>query len=484
MLPFMIVGATLMLGQVETTPKVPARASLLPPPTARGSAGAVDRAVRRVAVLGQPPQTEPESPQPIEVQVPLLPAVTSPPTAEAAKIAPTGTLPDRYFFMKETQGTWLGALMNDNRLYLYGWTEGSFTASTNAVTNNPVVWNDRANRFLLQQNWIRFGRSVIPSGTTEPTFGFQADILLGSDYRFTLPRGLFNSQLQNSTGAQNLYGVDPIQHFVSMFVPTLFSGTEFRAGRVFTPWGVESNEAVNTPLLSRSYAFNWSPPFTHCGAGAYITFNPEWSAVLLAVNGNDVYFGYPAAEWRFVGNVKWTQPGGGRNTVTLATTLGSGWFNPSAPYPAATVALANEPFGRNNFNAFDLVYTHLFSPVLSYNLEAIYGYQYNVPGAALPDRGPGGFFFTNWFSAAHYLFYTIAPRVTSVARFETFDDFQGQRTGFTGLFTALTAGVQLHLRNNHILIRPELRFDYNGESRPFEGKHGIFTAASDVIVRW
>jgi hypothetical protein len=34
-----------------------------------------------------------------------------------------------------------------------------------------------------------------------------------------------------------------------------------------------------------------------------------------------------------------------------------------------------------------------------------------------------------------------------------------------------------------IIVRPELRYDFNEESRPFENKHGLFTAASDVILR-
>jgi hypothetical protein len=431
--------------------------------------------------------TEPlplQTPEPLQLSAPFLPSPTLPP-APPVPAAVAAAAPDRWWLMRELQGTWMGAFMDDNRLFFTGWIEQSYTASTDRVTNGTVVWNDRANKYLLQQGWFRLGRSVVTSGTTEPTFGFQIDVLTGSDYRFTLPRGLFNSQLQNSTGAQNLYGVDPIQHYVNMYVPTLFRGTEFRVGRLYTPWGVESLEAVSTPLLSRSYAFNWSPPFTHSGGGAYITFSPEWSAILLAVNGNDVYFGDPAAEWRFVGNVKWTQPGGGRNTVTLATSLGSGWFNPSAPHPTATVALADEPFGRNNFNAFDVVYTHTFSPVLSYNLEAIYGYQNNVPGTALglASADPNSYYFANWASAAHYLFYTLSPRASSIVRFETFDDFQGQRTGFAGLYTAITGGIQYRFRKG-IIVRPEIRYDYNSTSRPFEGKHDILTIASDLIVRW
>jgi hypothetical protein len=429
--------------------------------------------------LPEPPPAA-ATPAPLEISAPFLPAPT--PAATPAPPGVVTVLPDRWWLMRQAQGTWMGALMDDNRLYLTGWLQQSFTASTDRVSNVTVVWNDRANEYLFQQGWIRLGRSVVTSGTTQPTFGFQIDILTGSDYRFTLPRGLWNSQLFNTTGAQNLYGVDPIQHYVSMFLPTLFRGVEFRLGRLYTPWGVESLEGVSNPLLSRSYAFTWSPPFTHCGLGAYVTFTPEWSGVFMLANGNDVYFGDPSEELRFLGNIRYVQPGG-RNTVTVATSLGRGKFNPSFATPPnqSTVALATEPFGRNNFNAFDVVYTHLFSSVLSYNLEAIYGYQYNVPQAALALGSRNGF--ANWYSAAHYLFWTITPRWSSVIRYENFVDAQGQRTGFAGLYTAITGGVQYRI-NKSMIVRPELRFDNNALQRPYEGKHSIFTAASDLIIRW
>jgi hypothetical protein len=439
--------------------------------------------LRPTAVLArqQPPETPPE-PEPLMIAAPFAPAALQP--TLAAGLAPTGTgvVPDRWWLMREVQGTWLGALLDDNRLYMTGWIEQSYTASTDKVTNSTVVWNDRANDYLMQQAWVRFGRSVVVAGTTEPTFGFQIDVLNGSDYRFTLPRGLLNSQLVNSAGTQNLYGVDLIQHYVAMYVPTLFRGVEFRFGRLYTPWGVESLEAVSTPLLSRSYAFNFSPPFTHCGLGAYVTFTQKWSGVFMLTNGNDVYFGDPSEELRFVGNIKYTQPGG-RNTVTFATSLGRGKFNPAyaTPPQQSTVALATEPFGRNNFNAFDVVWTHTFTPVLSYNMEAIYAYQNNVPQASLPVGSYNGF--ANWFSVAHYLFYTYSPKLGAILRYENFDDAQGQRTGFAGLYTAITGGIQYRI-NKSMILRPELRYDYNSLQRPYEGKHGIFTAASDLIIRW
>jgi hypothetical protein len=83
----------------------------------------------------------------------------------------------------------------------------------------------------------------------------------------------------------------------------------------------------------------------------------------------------------------------------------------------------------------------------------------------------------------NYLTYTFTPRVSGTVRLECFDDFQGQRTGFPGLYTALTAGLTFK-PSKHLWLRPEARFDYNGESRPFEGSHALLTATMDAIVRW
>jgi hypothetical protein len=418
-------------------------------------------------------------PAPAEIVVPYL--TRPPPVVPPAPPVVAPPPPERWWLMREVQGTWLGAALDDNRLFLSGWIEQAYTASTDKASNFPMIFNDRANEYLLQQAWVRIGRKLVTTGTTEMSWGFQVDVINGSDYRWTMSRGLFNSQLVNSTGAQNLYGVDPVQHYVSLYVPTLFQGTEFRLGRFYAPFNIDSIEGISTPLLSRAYAFENSP-FTMCGLSAYVSFRPDWSGVFMLVNGNDVYFGDPAEELRFAGNLKWTQSGG-RNSVQFGTSLGRGKFNPAYPTPPqqTTVALATEPFGRNNFNTFDLIYTHRFNTAFSYNLEIMYGYQYNVPQSALPIADPSGF--TNWLSVLQYFFYDVDSRLRLIGRYEDFDDFQGQRTGFAGLYSAVTGGFQYRLTPSMIL-RPEVRYDYNFESAPFEGKHGMLTAAVDTIIRW
>lgn len=424
--------------------------------------------------------------QPINVTVNVPPP--PPPAPEAA--APAATAPDRWAVMKLLQGTWYGAQLDDHRTSISGWTEGSFTASTvnhnsGIAGNQPVVWNDRPNRFLLNQHWIRLERSVVTSGTTDVTWGYRVDLLTGTDYRFTLMRGLLNGQLENSRGTQNLYGFDPIQFYTNVYIPTLFQGTDIRAGRLFTPWGYESLEGISTPFVSRSYAFNWSPPFTHMGIMVSPTFNQQWSGKFMLANGNDVFFD-PAQEMRFVGSLTWSSLSKA-DTATFGWTLGRGKFNAGDQFNPATVGLQTEPAGRSNINVFDLVWTHAFNPKLSYATELIYGYQTNVPANV-----PGGVIKTDategtahWGSWVQYLNYAFCSRATGIIRFELFDDFDGQRTGFEGLYTAITVGAQIR-PTKALMFRPEIRYDYNGNSTPFNNgtQHGILTAAFDCIVRW
>ena len=77
----------------------------------------------------------------------------------------------------------------------------------------------------------------------------------------------------------------------------------------------------------------------------------------------------------------------------------------------------------------------------------------------------------------------FTPRLSGTTRLEFFDDAQGERTGFPGLYTALTSGLSFKPRKD-VNFRPELRYDYNEESRLFEDRHGLFTATADGILRW
>jgi hypothetical protein len=198
-------------------------------------------------------------------------------------------------------------------------------------------------------------------------------------------------------------------------------------------------------------------PFTHTGLLGTLKLTDAWTVQSGLVLGSDIFID-PADEATYIGSVKWTQPDQ-RNTAQFAVILGPGRFNE----------------GRNFINPeiFDLVVTHQFNPQLTYNFEGLYGFTTRVP-----DTG-----FANWFGVVNYLTYTLTPRLSATTRLEFFDDAQGQRTGFRGLYSALTAGVSFRPLKA-VIFRPEVRYDSNNESRPFENKHDLFTATADVIVRW
>jgi hypothetical protein len=382
-------------------------------------------------------------------QTDTLPAETPPPAVPPP--------PDRWLLMKSLQGTWPGWLLDDNRLQVSGWTDLSFTASSATHSQLPMGFNYRANDFLLQQNWLQIGRTVVTSGTTEPTFGFHSDTILpGSDYRFTAARGLFSSQLTANHGQPNTYGIDPIQFYGEAYFPTAADGLDIKVGRIFCQYGVESNQAPDNALLSHTYTFIYNP-FTHTGIMATLNLTSTWSVQAGMMLGSDIFID-PADEPTGMGGIKWAPPDG-LDSVFLSFIVGPGRFNQARNF--------------HNPEIFDVVYTHKIDPRLSWDLEVLYGFTSNVP-----DTG-----FANWFGVVNYLTYEFTPRLSGTVRLEFFDDFQGQRTGFEGLYTTLTAGLSFKPRKD-IIIRPELRYDYNAESRPFEDKHGLFTAGVDVILRW
>lgn len=382
--------------------------------------------------------------------------VQTPPT-EAPPPPPPAFTPDRWLVMKSLQGTWPGTLLDSNRLLLSGWTEISYTASSVDGSNLPMGFNYLANQFALQQNWLRFERTVVTSGTTEPTFGFRTDwILPGIDYRFTQARGLFSGQLTSNDGLPNTYGIDAVQLYGEAYFPTIGRGLDVKVGKLFCQYGAEAIDAPSNILASHSYTFIYDP-FTHTGVMGTLQITPAWSVQLGVISGPDVFVD-PASSPYGMFSIKWAPPSG-RNSVLLSGLLGNGRFD--------------EPEQFNNPNIIDVTWIHTVNSRLTYTLDALAGYQANVP-----DIGTA-----TWFGAVNYLTWKFAPRLSGTTRLEFFDDVDGNRTGFKGLYTAITTGLNFQPRKD-IIFRPEIRYDYNGESRPFENQHGLFSAAADIIFRW
>jgi hypothetical protein len=379
----------------------------------------------------------------------------SPPPSESPPSSPPPAAPDRWPLMLVLQGTWPGWLLDGNKLQLYGWVDASFTGSTDRHDQLPMGFNYLSNQVAVQQAWVRFEKAVDQTGTT-PTFGFRSDTFFGLDYRFTIARGLLDSQLTADHGKPAEYGVDPVQFYTEGYFPQVGRGLDVKLGRFFAQFGYESIDTTQNPFVSHSYNFIYDP-FTHTGLLTTLKLTDAWSVQNGIVTGSDVFID-AAANLTYIGSVKWAPPTG-RDSMLFAVILGNGRYDQTEQF--------------HNPEIFNLVFTHKFNDRFSYALDALYGFTTNVP-----DFG-----FANWWAAVQYLSYTLTPRLTVVGRLEVFDDVQGQRTGFAGSYIAPTVGMNFR-PNEFLVLRPEVRFDYNTESRPFEGKRAVGTAALDMLVRW
>jgi hypothetical protein len=425
------------------------------------------------------------------------PAPTPPAPAPAA---PAAAPPTRYLLMEYLQGTWPGAALDGNRMSITGWNEFSYTLGTSGHVGLPETFNYRDQEPIMQQMWVKINRAVVTSGTTEPTFGFETDVLYGTDYRFTLPqRGLYFDQLIDRHGLPQIYGIDPVQFYAEAFVPTVCRGLDIKVGRFYTPYGTESLEAatqslsvpnaVSTPLISHAYIFSNGSPFTHTGALATLTVTPVWTVQGGLVIGDDLFI-YRSDRATGIFTVQWTQPQGtqsvARNVVKFCTIQGPARFD--------------DNHAVQNINIFDLLWTHYFNPVCASNLEMLYGFEHNVRNQSLSDGSTVNPGFINWGGVAGYLTYVFTPRFSGCVRLELFDDPQGVRTSTAedpfldrtkGLYTEATISGVWRLRKGLYLL-PELRYDYNMDSAPFgatnthplDGHHGQLTAAGAMIVRW
>ncbi len=396
-------------------------------------------------------------PEPPAAREPLNLTVTVPPPAPAAEATPAAAAAaTRWPFMLAVQGTWLGVLLDDNRTTVSGWTEMSYTASTTSKSNLPVAFNDQANKFQMNQNLVRIDRPTDPT-RPDTQFGYRAEIILpGTDARFTIPRGLLDSQLHSSKGVP-LYPIDLYVIYGEAFLPDVGPrGTTVRVGRFATHCEYEVTEGPETPFLSRSYLFQYNP-FTHTGVWAISQLDDTWTVSNGVVLGSDNFID-PASRPTYIGQLKWA-PKGGSTTALLNVVVTDPRYDVAEAFPF--------------YNVYNFQLTHKFNDRLTYVLDSTFSHMDGIPdvGSAV------------WYGAANYLLYQVTPTVASNLRVELFEDQKGVRTGFAGLYFEAIYGVTWSPRN-WLLVRPFARFDYNGDSRPFEGDHHLVTAGMDLIVRW
>jgi hypothetical protein len=370
--------------------------------------------------------------------------------------------PQKYLLERTLEGTRFGEILNNRGIKIYGWTEGSYNGGTARDSNAPVFMNDRAREFVLNQNYVVVEKALDTS-KNEFQWGWRTDwILPGSDARTTVVRGLWDVQLRNNNGGPQLYPIDLFQAYGMVYLPDVGQGTEVRLGRFATHVGYELVQTVDTPFVSRSYMFQYNP-FTHTGIWALTKLNDDWSMGNGISTGTDTFLDAPTNRPTYLGQLKWA-PKDGDTTAALNVVV----TNPNY--------IASENFQLYNF--YNLVVTQKLTEKLNYVLDTGYTHM----GKFIDGNG-NYIGFVNWYGAAQYLNYAHKENLISTFRFELFDDAQGARTGFKGLYTECTYGIAWKPQPG-VIVRPYARWDNNNQTAVWEGKQNLFTTGMDLILRW
>jgi hypothetical protein len=402
-----------------------------------------------------------QAPMPLAPMPPAAPVIPMGQAAPVAAPAIAGcttcaTAPEtKYFAEKILAGSRLGQILESNGIRVYGWTEFSYNgASTNTSSLPGGGFADRSNEFLLNQNWLRFEKTIDRS-KSEFQWGFRSDYILpGSDARFTIARDLFDKQVRDG----RVTPMDNVVSYGEVFLPNLLGGTSVKVGRMPSLIGYERIDTISTPFLTRSYNFI-NNPFTHTGILASSPVGENITANYGIVLGSNNFVG-PTNRATFLGGLQWA-PKDGNTTLAFNTVI----TNPT--YQASE--------GFDHFNVYNVILTHKLSCKLTYAADMTYSLTENVP----LGNGTGN---AEWYGFAQYLNYAHCDQLASNVRVELFNDTDGYRTGTQGLYTSVSYGM-MWKPNEAVWIRPEARYDYNS-NRPFEGDRDLVIGALSVILRW
>jgi hypothetical protein len=369
-----------------------------------------------------------------------------------------------------------------HRFDIRGWVSGGDTANFQDPASNfngPVTFNDRDDG-QLNQTYLILERTI-DTECNGWDVGGRVDLLYGSDYRFTLARGLdAEDDFTSSWHTNRFYGLAMPQAYGEVGI----GDVALKVGHFYTIIGYEVVTAPDNFFYSHAYTMQYGEPFTHTGALATWTPNEHLTVMGGGTNGwdnfEDVY-----DEMSFLGGVTFTASD---NNSKLALAMHSG----DEELTAGTVGPQDER------TVYSIVYSAILTDRVTWVAQHDHGWQENALGSGESAE---------WYGLNQYLFYKINCCWTLGTRLEWFRDDDGLRVapagdypalgastnptsagGFEGNFWALTMGLNYKPTGN-LTIRPELRYD-SYEGRPNEAGHDPFDdggkdhqwlAAFDVI---
>ena len=369
--------------------------------------------------------------------------------------------------------------------------DSGISASTGQPKDNQLyghVFTDRDGEPLLNQATVTVERVLVP----EPgkfDYGFKFQATAGSDARFLNPLGEFD----RLTNDRNTFAV--VEAYGNFHAPVLTEGgLDLKLGQFASPEGAEVIYPSGNFFYSHSYTFNFGIPLQHLGAMLTLHANKYLDVYGGVVRGANIGLDDNNDVLSFIGGFVLTVLDG-KLVVAANTSIGA---------ENDAVFQGTLGFGGHRIDT---------NSDLRYYNEANVTYKatdkLTLTGDFTYTRDDG--FETQCYGFAQYVTYTVNKFITAGVRGEIFRDSDGffvaqfaenddfvdlergslsnidPRTvgaGGDATYAAVTVGVNVK-PIDHVLIRPELRYD-----KELGGRHAYtdstqshqFTGAIDVLI--
>jgi hypothetical protein len=353
-------------------------------------------------------------------------------------------------------------------------------ASPRDRVNYGVNFNWRSNDYRLNQVYLVCENTL--EHEDKCNIGYRVDLVTGHDAPFLVANGLFSdfTGFDPTSGfgvagpasfrQMNRVGIDLPQFYVEAHVPHCITekGVDIRVGKFYTFLGREVYPAKDTDFYSRTHENIIGTAYTHTGILTTLHATDTVDLYLGVVRGWDVFEDNNDSV-TFHNALIWNSCDKRCNWTTVMTT-GPEQFNNNS----------------NNRTVITSYLTVTFGVCSQWKIAAggLIGFEEN----AATDATTGQPTDAEWYDCSAHLFYTVDPQLILGLRAEWFRDDDGARTayfnrpGFAASFYDVTLGATYKPYQN-LRIRPEVRFDWTPDARPFNDQQdkSMVTLGLDVI---
>lgn len=353
--------------------------------------------------------------------------------------------------------------------FLDMWVASGYTYNNRTPVSNsnlPLTFNDRHDKFMMNQLYASFGKAV---STSTWDIGGRVDVLYGTDYFFTTALGLetrqdgsphWNSSIgPRGTGA-SLYGVALPQAYFEIGIP-IGAGTSVSIGHFYTILGYESVMAPENFFYSHAFTMQYGEPFTHSGVLIDQAITQSTNVLFGVTMGWDNWDN-PNDKAGYLAGFSWCPS----DKTSLAFGLSSS---------------QEDPLGTNNRTVYSMVLTHQLTDRLQYVFQHDFGTE--ALGETDLNLGPDS---AKWYGINQYFFYQTSPSWTWGARIEWFRDQDNARVLGIPSESLVEGGnyVELTLGANYRptckwIFRPEIRWDWSDVKSPALTVDGMFNDFTD-----